>query len=432
MTKKEKAAALAAYAADQRKTHHTQFYGFLKPTRKGEVEVKVFAVSDTKTYGLRVKEVNRAWSDRPYYQSKDVWKNVWGTWMVEWDEEKNRPQESHQWYRGKWGSEELWENGSKWFAKYVRHVNLEALAGTRFRYCGFADYARHAPEDNALPLVQYLQLWEKFHGVEMLARMGFHRFITPYFVDRLAKSPALVQWFKTHAREIAETWAGPQIIMRAFKQGVTVREAMEEAAIVREIGRWAIGIDQKRLAVYLQKKDIDRADYRAYCQDRIALGQDPAAYAFPRDFHAARPEVHAALAEQRKDAEGRREARLAREVARIAAKVEEIGSLLDKARRRLGARIGDFTVFVPKSRRDFEAEGRAMHNCIATYFERCAKRETVCFFIRHADGGRLADVEMTPGGTIRQCRGPHNGKPSEAVRMFAEMVGKKIAGALRA
>lgn len=425
MTKKEEAAALAAYKADPHHTHKTQFYSIIFPQGGGELVEKVFAVSDTKRHGLRVREINKAESNRDYYQTKDVWKNVWGKYMVEFDERRNRPQEEGGWYRGKWGNKTAWEDAS-WWCKYNRPANLEALAETGYRFSGYADYFKAIPQwrqDERLQLVPYLQLWKKHPQVELLARAGLWTLITPQFLDKLEARPALAGFVRNHAREIAEGGYTPQEVTRASLHGWTLARARTEAELTRRLSDVTREINRKRLAEYLDRNRIDAADYRAYLHDLQRAGHRPAAFAFPRDFHAARRQVQEEIAKASRKQDARRTA-AARRIA------DRINALLDKAHKRLAARIGDFTVFVPTTRADFETEGQEMHNCIAGYFEAHAARKKVLFFLRR-NGARVADVEMTPAGTVLQCRGPHNIDPAREVKEAADYLAKLIATGLR-
>ena len=218
MNAKDRKAALDAYRADPNHDHKTQFYGILKPTKAGEVVLTVYAVSDTKTHGLRVVEVNRARSDRDVYQCKNLWRNVWGTLMVEFDEKRNRPQESFGWYRDRWGEKTPWTDEA-WAVKYVRFANLDALAATRYRYSAFAEYRGN------LPLVPYLRLYSRFPQVEILSKRGLSQFVTPRFLEWLSADRTHEAFLKAHAEEARNGDFTPWEIMRAHAHGWTLEQA---------------------------------------------------------------------------------------------------------------------------------------------------------------------------------------------------------------
>jgi hypothetical protein len=433
---KETAAAVAAYKADTDK-HRLNFYGYIRPTKNGEAAVTVYCVNETKAHGIRVRAVNRAWTNRNAFQCRDLWKNCWGQLMVEFDEQKNRPQESYGWYGGKWGGRQPWtEEGATWFAPFVRYINLDALAGTRYRYAAADAY--HGP----LPLVPYLQLYRRHpKAVEWLARAGLSQYITARFLDRLATDKSLARFFRDHARELAD--ATPYQVQRAHANGWTVAKAKTEEATRHRFRGIPADIDRERLATYLERGGIDLRDYRDYLADLARLDRDQAAAAFPRDFHEARRTLHreleahyreqAAINAARDAERARQEAeRRARQEAAYIAEADEINILLAKAHKRLAARMGDWTAFVLRTPAEFEAEGKAMHNCIGGYARKCAEGLAVCFAIRDADGNSLANVEMTRGGTVQQCRGKYNNETPLEVRTFAEATAKRIARALRA
>ena len=413
---------LAAYENDG-SPKGTQFYGYIRVRRNGEFRLDTYAVSVTKARGVQMTEVNRAWSDRQTYLCKNVWKNVWGMTMVEFDEASGRPGQEGQWYNGKWGVPVRWNDGWSWYMASVRLRNPGALKETNYRYCAYEAYR------GGLSLMAYVRLYREHREVEFLARAGLHRFIDAAFLKRMASNRALRDFFRSNVRAIraAEGRYSPTDVIRARANGWTLEKA-HEIEVARNEYRWAPkGIDRVRLHRYLRKNGIAPWDYRHYVDfvGQAKMDIDGYGVAFPKDFDKAVADVQKRIVRVRAREERLREAAL-KETA------DRVNALIERLRNRLAWRVGDYSVVVPQRRSDFVREGKAMHNCIGGYFELCADGGTACFFIRK-NGKRLADVEMSAkDGTVRQCRLVCNGAADDETMNFARIVAKKILPAVRA
>lgn len=426
MTKTERQYVLEAYKKD-RHEYQTQLYGFVKPRLHGEFTLTVYAVRDTSRKGIRITEVNRAWSDRPYYVCKNIWKNMWGTTMVEFDEVRNRPQENWQWYRGKWSDRKTrWNEDMSWFMQYVRYANLERLADTKYKYCAFGQYR------GDMPLVPYCQLSAKYRSVEILAKNNLSQFITPKMLARFEADKPFRDFFRSNVREIAAGRIRPQTVVRAFKNSWTLAKAHEEECIRYAYGKAPAGIDRRELHKYLTKNDIDFYDYLHYCNNVELAEMDILAFGttFPRDFRAAENEMHERYMRIRRRREANRRRREACEARKREETIKRLNRLLAEMKTKLAFRVGDFTAIIPNTQEEFRAEGQTMRNCIDNYYDLHMHGETFCFFIRK-DGKPHADVEMSLKGNIRQCRLYANAPADDATREAAEQMAKELAQELR-
>lgn len=306
-------------------------------------------------------------------------------------------------------------------------MNLNALQETKYKYCAFDRYCKSRTVRNPLSLVQYCKLLNKHKEVEFLAKAGLSEYIERNFLDRLSKSKSLRDFFRSHCKELmkAQKVYRPQTIIRAHANGWSLEETE-----LREHARYSLknapkGIDRIELMNYLVKNNIDIHDYYGYCRDieHAKLNILDFGNTFPKDFHEKRIKVQ----EMIKIAQAKEEAEREKALKKLAIRVNK---LLEKMRDKLAWRVGDFSVIVPTTRKQFAEEGNAMHNCIGGYFDRCADGDTVCFFIRKS-GKRLADVEMSKSGDIRQCRLKNNEKADKETKDFATIMAKKIANELR-
>lgn len=402
------------------KDYRCQIYGIITPRKHGEFSLVCYAVKETKRHGIQMTEVNRAWSDRPYYQCKNIWKNVWGSTMIEFDERKNRPQESYGWYEGKWGARVKWSDGESWFMKYVKYLNLDALAETKYKYCAYDRY------HGEMSLMAYCRLFDKHKEVEILSKGALWEFINGNFLDRLSRDRDFRNYFRSVAKDLIKpdalkTYTITEVV-RAYKNGWTLEKAHEVEWARHALKQAPAGVDRLELAKYLKANNIAPFDYFHYAQTVAKAKEDILAFGntFPKDFHKQERKMQRKIkiAQAKEDAE--REA----ELKRVA---ERANALLVRMSRKLAWRVGEWSVILPTSRKEFTEEGRAMHNCIGGYFDTCADGKTMCFFVRR-NGKRLADVEANPKtGAIRQCRTIYNRTPDEETRKFSELFAKKLA-----
>lgn len=404
----------------------TALYGVFKTRPNGEFTLTTYAVNYTKTFGYRVTEVNRMWSDRPYYVCKNLWRGMWGGIHVEWDERRNRPQESYGWYEGRWSRRVNWrKDGAMWWLGYIRYINLDALQETKYRYCGYESYK------GPLTLMQYVNLWKRHKELEFVSKAGLSQFATDRWIERLKRDRGLFAFVRMHLDEIkrgAENGRRftPSTVVRAYVNRWTLEKAYHADWVRYCYQNAPKGVDREKLHDYLVKNDIDFYDYIGYCREVAAAKEDILAFGvtFPRDFHEARKKMQKRIERARAKEDRER-------VAALKAIAERIYALLDKMAAKLAWRTGEFSVVVPTTRLDFRREGAKMHNCIGGYFESCADGDTFCFFVNR-NGKRVADVEMSPSsGKVLQCRAKMNDPTDSETRAYASKVARKVAGIIR-
>jgi hypothetical protein len=64
----------------------------------------------------------------------------------------------------------------------------------------------------------------------------------------------------------------------------------------------------------------------------------------------------------------------------------------------------------------------AMHTCLAKYRMMCERGGTFLFSVRDSADERVATLQVTPAGELRELRGPRNSKPEAAVRDWIRVV----------
>lgn len=402
--------------------YRIQLFGYITPHKgTGEFTLNCYAARWSRRWGFQVVEVNRSWSNRPYYYTKNIWKGFWGSTRVVFDEARERPGQEVSWYKDKWGKPLRWDKDDSWFISYVSYMNLDALQDTKYKYCAYKDYF------GPLSLMKYIRLYQKHKEIEFLVKSGLNQFIKESFLDKMARRKELRDFFRSQVKTMlaARKRYTPNDIIRARANGWSLEKANEINTANRICRHAPKGVDKVRLYHYLCDNNIDLYDYYHYVKAVADARMDILGYGvtFPRDFHDAVKKVHKKIARVKAREERAREKSLIEAAARI-------DKLLTKMKNKLAWKYGNLSVIIPTTRKEFENEGRAMHNCIGGYFDSCADGNTICFFIRKS-GKRLADVECGNDGRLRQCRLKMNRAPDDETRIFATVMAKKIAAVMK-
>lgn len=425
MNQREKKMVLDAFKASPR-MRGNHFFGVIRPRADGEFTATIYAVKETKRRGVEIVEVNRGWTDRPVYVAKNLWGNVWGGRMVEYDERRNRPELYFDWYGDKWGKPEKWSQRNTWHVDPVEYINLDALAATRYRYAAWKQYT------GPLPLVRYCQLSADYPEVERLTKAGLSHFVVPAFLRQCRRDPHLRTFFRQNAGEIRKWHHSTQDVIRAAKHGWTLAQARYETDLASRLQGTPAGVDKHELDRYLRKNHIDFADWRGYALEVEEAGEDIRVFGvtMPRDLHTARRKMQAKIrrirAKQAREEAKRAAERRARQERELMEAAARINAALARLTARLEIRLHGLSAIFPTLEKEFVAEGKAMRNCIGGYYAKHLAGDSRCFFIRRG-GKRVADVEISKSGKILQCRAKCNKEIGGEVREFAELVARRIA-----
>lgn len=84
-------------------------------------------------------------------------------------------------------------------------------------------------------------------------------------------------------------------------------------------------------------------------------------------------------------------------------------------------------VRIPRNAQDLKDEGIHNHNCVGTYVDKVARRETLILFIRKAEDPDTTYYTMEYcNGQLVQCRGMHNETAKGEVMAFAKAITRKL------
>lgn len=82
--------------------------------------------------------------------------------------------------------------------------------------------------------------------------------------------------------------------------------------------------------------------------------------------------------------------------------------------------MGDYLIRPAASPAELRKESKALSHCVRTYIAKVARGETSILFVREVDRPDIPffTLELSPMGTIVQCRGDHNKPYPEEVKTF--------------
>lgn len=326
---------------------------------------------------------------------------------------------------GKWHSVE-----ADWFPKdYDPLVNPDALAATRYARCGWTPGC-------GVPLMKYVALWREYPEVERLVKAGLGTLANRSCIRRLARRDGFFRFVAQNRRLVASSKASSAVVSHAYARGIPLADAIrdyEAKSWLTRLGVCGVCVGEAfRVRSWIERNGIDCREYARYLGYAREAGWDLGDRAVllpPAARFAERLEYAEAEVERRRRDRERLAAReeTARKRRRSAA-IREVASRFAAAASS-GAIRSALVVVMPLSRRDLVAEGKAMGNCLGRmgYDAKIAEGRSVVFFVRGADGGRVADVEIDRATwKVRQCYGPRNSPAPEEAERVAAAVARRM------
>lgn len=157
---------------------------------------------------------------------------------------------------------------------------------------------------------------------------------------------------------------------------------------------------------YLQAAEVCRYDMR----NEMVL--------FPKHFRQAHDTAIEERLAREKKLEDMNAERKNREYKKMVPKIKELYEFEDDR----------FFIKVPEKKSDFTREGHMNNNCVATYFDKVLKRQTVVVFLRKKDTPDQAfcTVEITNVATLKQLRSRYNREAPPEAKTFAEAWMKEV------
>ncbi|VGO14763.1 hypothetical protein PDESU_03332 [Pontiella desulfatans] len=403
----------AGFGPDGNQQNRNRFYLYLTQ-RKSDVEIRTVAVKARKRHEQPVvKEVALASVDDPWIRIHDLGFVHMSGYSVDWSPEGVGP--AKYWdYRGRWESEAY---GLRCMWKIdAPVVNPELLKRTRrFRWSAWEPKNGH--------ILDYLKVYTEHPEIELLAKNGLGHFCTKVsLLRKLKKDRGFRQFFTQNIDAIKYCRFNIPEITMAYNKGITLAHAQQ----IQEARRRFRGnglpreIDPLKALRYIEQKKVTPWQFTGYLHNCQTLNMNLAdtKVSFPKQFNARRRHVQDQIDVIRAEAKELRqkaEAKTKREMPKKIAAIAEQWSWLEKLR-------GSYRIVLPRSVKEFSAEGKALANCLGRgYAAKVARGEVLIVFVRERAAPDTAFVAVEYNlkrGVVTQCYGSKNSKPPKKVLEF--------------
>ena len=433
-----------------------------KPDGRSEVVIVNVAVRLDKNYVPIVKEVMWMRPETGWQEYRDLSYYGIAGWTVRWarsDYRKRKPRAGERFRIGRRVDDRSYhmdfKHGRPGFNRtFDDTVNPQALEGTRYQYCQYAD---DAPCFTGL--MEWLALYRREPKVELLAKCGLYCFINPAGLKAL-KQKSIFQWAKDNMAMLRGYRHLPiKYVLWAARHDTTLEDARRHYEIVvhnlshqLDSTRWhlkypgndragvKLKLDYERLAGLLKKWHVDGYEYGRYIQHAFDAGLDlkndgtlyPPTRGGRKAFMARLEELEAECARLEKIRERAEEKkRRAKEKAEkewiaktMKVRFKEIEAFQKSLRRTATLRGCGYTLVLAKTQKELRAEGRRMGNCVGngTYGRGIVEGDRLIVMIRRG-GKSYCDIEIcrkTWG--VRQCYLKGNtAAPREVWELAAEI-----------
>ena len=447
------------YNGKKRPTRKTLRYNYIvaeKPRRarlgtgqeRPDVTVVHVAVRLNGAYRQVVKEVGRWHIKTGKLELRDIDYHGLGGWIVEWQPEDwagGGKRKSAKSARSETGPligkpiDDGWYDGWKWKFNmgltfpWHEVINLDALKGTRYEYCQYAD---------GLPckagLVDWLMMYRQEPKIELLAKMGLYDLICPAGIEAL-KDKRIRDWIVAHREEVARDANNVKEITYAARHNVTLKYAEKRQRLISDI-RWRVRywndrvkvkFDYDRLMKTLPKWHVRIEEYLRYLEYAIKCGldlrNDGTAYpptkggreAFMDRLEArarkkARAEIRAKRAAERAEEKWIRDT--------LKTRIKELEAFQKSLKRTDILKGCGYTLVLAKTQNELLAEGRKMGNCVGcgTYGRAIVKGDSLIVMLKNHSAS-FCDIEIDrKSWKVKQCYLKHNELAPKEVQELAK------------
>ena len=439
---------------------------------RGDVIVLHVAVRLNAYYQPVVKDVKAFYTRTGESWARDIYYKHIAGWFVEWEHKdihglKSEKSKEYLVGKGLWHRcFAPWKYGSGGNFPYHETINPEALKGTRFEYCQYADNGT-----GKTGLVDWLMLYREEPKVELLAKMGFYALISPMGLKAL-KDKKIFDWVRTNAEEIrkaSKNYWGPREIVYAAKHGVALKAARRHFDFAREVAwhlnsvRWtafneytdkngepmpksmSLRINYALLEKRVARWHVEVAEYARYLEYAIRSGLDwknegtlypptkggrrafmERLEALEREANRRRKIREREERRQQRIAEAERLAHLKALFAERAVEIEAFQKSLERSKTLSGC---GYKIVLAKTQKELLAEGKKMHNCVGMghYGEGVVKGDKLIVILKDAAGNSYCDIEIERNTwRVRQCYLKGNQLPPNEVRKLAKRIAAEL------
>lgn len=428
------------YAGKPKPTRKTLRYNYIVADRarrrrdgslsRPDVTVVHVAVRLDGAYRPVVKEVGRWHIKTGKLELRDIDYHGLGGWIVEWQNEDWAGGKAAKAARSETGPligkplDSGWWNGGKWKFNmgltfpWHEVINLDALKGTRYEYCQYAD-----DTPCKAGLVDWLIMYRQEPKIELLAKMGLYTLICPAGIKAL-KDKRIRDWIIAHREEAAGNHDATDIIYAA-RHDVPVKYAAKRRNFILDVksrmrywnDRVKVKLDYDRLMKTLPKWHVRVEEYMRYLEYAIRCGLDlrNEGTAYPptkggrkafmdrlEDMEArarkkARAEIRAKRAAERAEEKWIRDT--------MKTRIKELEAFQKSLKRTDILKGCGYTLVLAKTQKELLAEGRKMGNCVGcgTYGRAIVKGDSLIVMLKNHSAS-FCDIEIDrKTWKVKQC-----------------------------
>lgn len=329
-------------------------------------------------------------------------------------------------YRGRWHPE-AYGLRCNWKIN-APVINPELLKRTkRFRWSDWQTASGH--------ILDYLKVFSEHPEIELLQKAGLGCYCTRIsLVRKLKKDRAFRQFFMQHTDELRQKsrYVTVAVILRAYGKGISFAQALHEIDVRHSWRGYNLPreIDALKARRYVDGQKTGRNDYSKYIHNCQTLGLNlvDTKVCFPKQFKRRAQVLQDQIDTIRAEEEAQRNKAKAKSRRQMPIKLAEIA---DRFQWLEGKSTRTFRIVVPRTIKQFSAEGKAMSNCLGDgYAARMARGESLIVFVRRAEHPRTAFVAVEydlKQNRVAQCYGVKNSPPSKPVKAFVERVFSKAS-----
>lgn len=324
-----------------------------------------------------------------------------------------------------------------------------ALKDTPFIYSGLEAMITGDGKE-MLDVVRYLEIFQKWNGLEKLAKCGFRNLVfeamnegTKRFEQITDKEKTEMHSFLKISRGMFRVLPRRAVTMEALKfvQQYCFAGKEKDWDAVRDWllvgqGEWRIQnylgiIPLRKIADYVKarlesmengyaKSGFIRSyfDYLGWCR-KLRYDLRDQYYAFPKNFAKEHDRVMKEYeAYQVKEKERERRACWLMATRRLRRLIPRIGEIKNEK----------FQIIVPPNAGTISREGKIQHHCVASYIPHVAKGKSLILFLRqNEDPGKPFRTLEWKNGKFKQCQGKGNcAENGEEITDFLEYAAAKL------
>lgn len=441
-----------------------------RDVKKRDVCVCHVAVKLDKKYKPCVKMVAMTdlSEENPVIRYRDLGYHFLAGWHVYWDNSDWKDKAINAWIisgaKGEFAAAK-YKFGIGLTFPWHETINADVLNDTRYRYCSYTP-------NHGIGLLDWLMLYRNNPQVELLAKAGLYRLISPSGL-RVLKSPKTREYVRKNLSELAA--ASKRLNVTEMIYCVSHRTTPDEAVahfqfvvdmqryLPRYVGWWekeskrrSFRLDYERVRKQIAKWGVSIQEYCRYITEAQDYGLDlkneGTLYPPVRDGRKTFMERLEALESEnqkrhrreerarKKEERERRKKMEAEELERekkeqeyakkvMASRLREIAGFQKRADRVLKLSGAGYTCVLAKSQEELRKEGKKMNNCVGggTYGKGIVRGDTLILMFRDKKGRCWCDAQIDRSNwRIRQCYSRGNSEAPKEIQDMAMAIAAEL------